>query len=214
MSTNVAYAAPRTRSTASPHGAPRPHIEIVSTRDQRRARPRTVYATLVIGGLFAVLLAQLLLSIGLSDGAYAIQSLQQKQRELGRTEQVLSEDLERLASPQNLAANAGAMGMVSNATPVYLRLSDSAVLGAPVTASADGSAPPLVGNVLLDDVKPAADQIAQANAAAAAAAGADAAEIADARSGAADSAAASVPSTDPAIAPLASGSSIPAPITR
>ncbi len=214
MSTNVAYAAPRTRSTASRPGTARPHIEIVSTRDQRRARPRTVYATLVIGGLFAVLLAQLLLSIGLSDGAYAIQSLQQKQRDLGRTQQVLSEDLERLSSPQNLAANAGAMGMVSNATPVYLRLSDAAVLGAPVAASADESAAPLVGNVLLDDVKPAADQIAKANVAAAAAAGASADEIAAVESGDADSAVVSVPSTDPSTAALASGSSIPAPITR
>ncbi|MFD3444968.1 hypothetical protein ACFDTO_10265 [Microbacteriaceae bacterium 4G12] len=214
MSTNAAYAAPRTRSTASRPGVARPHIEIVSTRDQRRARPRTVYATLVIGGLFAVLLSQLLLSIGLSDGAYAIQSLQQKQRDLGRTQQVLSEDLERLSSPQNLAANAGAMGMVSNATPVYLRLSDAAVLGAPVAASADESAEPLVGNVLLDDVKPAADQIAKANVAAAAAAGADADEIAAVQSGNADSGVLSVPSTNPSTAALASGSSIPAPITR
>lgn len=214
MSTNVAYAAPRTSSTAFRPGASRPHIEIVSTRDQRRARPKTVYAVLVIGALFAVLLAQLLLSIGLSDGAYAIQSLQQKQRDLGRTQQVLSEDLERLSSPQNLAANAGAMGMVSNATPVYLRLSDAAVLGAPVAATAEGSEAPLVGNVLLDDVKPAAAQIAQANTAAAAAAGADAEEIAAVGSGAADSAAARVPSTNPATTALASGSTIPAPITR
>jgi hypothetical protein len=214
MSTNAAFAAPRTRRTDSRPGASRPHIEIVSTRDQRRARPKTVYATIVIGGLFTVLLAQLLLSIGLSDGAYAIQSLQQKQRDLGRTQQVLSEDLERLSSPQNLAANAGAMGMVSNAAPVYLRLSDAAVLGAPVAATADDSTAGLVGNVLLDDVKPAAEQIAEANVAAAAAAGADPSEIAAVRSGDADSTIPSVPSRNPATAALASGSSIPAPITR
>jgi hypothetical protein len=214
MSTNVAFAAPRPSRTAFRPGASRPHIEIVSSRDQRRARPRTVYAILVIGALFSVLLAQLLLSIGLSDGAYAIQSLQQKQRDLGRTQQVLSEDLERLSSPQNLAANAGAMGMVSNATPVYLRLSDGAVLGAPVAASADESAAPLVGNVLLDDVKPAAAQIAAANASAAAAAGADAEEIAAAGTGAADSATARVPSPVSAATGITSGSSIPAPITR
>jgi hypothetical protein len=214
MSTNVAYAAPRTRWNDSRAGGSRSHIEIVSTRGQRRARPKTVYATIVIGGLFAVLVAQLLLSIGLSDGAYAIQSLQQKQRDLGRTQQVLSEDLERLSSPQNLAANAGAMGMVSNATPVYLRLSDAAVLGAPVAATADDSAAPLVGNVLLDDVKPAAQQIAQANVAAAAAAGADASEIAAVRSGDAVSTIPSVPSRDPSTTAVASGSSIPAPNTR
>jgi hypothetical protein len=156
MSGSVAHAVPRTRWIGARPGADREagrrHIEIVSTRDQRKARPRTVYAMLIVGGLFAVLLSQLLLSIGLSDGAYAIQGLQQQQRELGRTEQVLTEDLERLSSPQNLAANARAMGMVSNAAPVYLRLSDRAVLGAPVAASADAGAEPLVGNVLLSGV--------------------------------------------------------------
>jgi hypothetical protein len=106
------------------------------------------------------------------------------------------------------------MGMVSNATPVYLRLSDGAVLGAPVAASAEGSEAPLVGNVLLDDVKPAAAEIAKANAAAAAAAGADANEIAASGTATVDSPAARVPSTDPSTAALASGSSIPAPITR
>lgn len=168
MSGNVAHAVPRTRWIGARPGADqdagRRHIEIVSTRDQRKARPRTVYALLVVGGLFAVLLSQLMLSIGLSDGAYAIQGLQQQQRELSRTEQVLTEDLERLSSPQNLAANARAMGMVSNAAPVYLRLSDRAVLGAPVAATADAGAAPLVGNVLLSGVPIAAAGSATAGA--------------------------------------------------
>ncbi|WP_414172324.1 hypothetical protein [Clavibacter tessellarius] len=73
-----ATARPRIRPSAEP--ATR-HIEVVATRGQRRARPRTVYALIVVGGLFVLLLAQLLLSIGLSDGAYAIQSLQQQQKE-------------------------------------------------------------------------------------------------------------------------------------
>ncbi|WP_150306473.1 hypothetical protein [Planctomonas psychrotolerans] len=160
MSGNVAHAVPRTGWIGSRTDAVREqarrHIEIVSTRDQRKARPRTVYALLIVGALFAVLMSQLLLSIGLSDGAYAIQGLQQQQRELSRTQQVLTEDLERLSSPQNLAANAQALGMVSNAAPVYLRLSDRAVLGAPVAATADAGAAPLVGNVLLSGVAVAA----------------------------------------------------------
>jgi hypothetical protein len=47
----------------------------------------------------------------------------------------VSEDLNRVSSPQNLAANANALGMVSNSNPAYLRLSDGAVLGAPVPAN-------------------------------------------------------------------------------
>ena len=218
MSASVAHAEPRTRwigSRPAPADDERKHIEVVSTRGQRRARPRTVYATLVIGGLFGVLLCQLLLSIGLSDGAYAIQSLQQEQRELGRTEQVLTEDLERLSSPQNLAANARAMGMVSNAAPVYLRLSDGAVLGAPVAATADASAEPLVGNVLLSGVPVAAEEIAAANAAASAAAasapGVSAPEAAGTAAPAPAGAAASLPVD---AAPATPKTGLPTPITR
>lgn len=225
MSATVAHAEPRTRWTGSRPGfrpdderdQQRRHIEIVATRGQRRARPRTVYAVLVIGGLFTVLLAQLLLSIGLSDGAYAIQGLQQKQRELGRTEQVLTEDLERLSSPQNLAANARAMGMVSNAAPVYLRLSDGVVLGAPIAATADASAEPLVGNVLLAGVPVVAAQAAESAAAESAAAAAVAAAAAAAEDAAAGGTApqpGSVPLADAAPAPLSSETGLSAPITR
>src|SRR5690606_29758829 len=55
---------------------PAPYIEIAPSRDQRRARPRLAYAMVVVGGLFAVLVSQLLLSIALADGAYEIAALQ------------------------------------------------------------------------------------------------------------------------------------------
>ena len=139
--------------------APRPrHIEIVPARGQKRARPRAVYALVTVAGLFAILVAQLLLSIVVSEGAYQIAGLQQEQRELTRDQQVLSEELQVLESPQHLAANAEALGMVTNSGTAYLRLADGAVLGAPVAATAsngirlgpDGG--PLVPNELLDGV--------------------------------------------------------------
>ncbi|PJJ55099.1 hypothetical protein [Compostimonas suwonensis] len=120
-----------------------PHIEIVSTRGQRKARPRTIYAAIVIVGIIVIVIAQLLLSVGLSQGAYEISSLQESQKDLTRTASSISEDLDRVSSPQNLAANAEALGMVSNTSPVYLRLSDGAVLGVP--APAQGSAGSLIG---------------------------------------------------------------------
>ena len=86
------------------------HIEIVSTRHQRRARPRVVYALVAVVGLFIILMAQLLLSIWLSDGAYQISGLQQTQRDLSRDQQALSESLNTLRSPQNLAGRASARG--------------------------------------------------------------------------------------------------------
>jgi hypothetical protein len=146
-----ATARPRIRPSAEP--APR-HIEVVATRGQRRARPRTVYAVIVVGGLFVVLLAQLLLSIGLSDGAYAIQSLQQQQRELERTHQALTEDVDRLSSPQNLARNAQALGMVASASPSFLSL-DGSIQGTPQAkgeATTALTADTLIGNSLLSGV--------------------------------------------------------------
>ncbi|MEN0085291.1 MAG: hypothetical protein AAGC66_11040 [Leifsonia sp.] len=113
----------------------RNHLEVVPSRSQRRARPRALYAGIAVGTLLAIVVAQLLLSIGISQGAYQLNSLQAKQTQLQRSYQAVSEDLGRVSSPQNLAANANALGMVSNSSPAYLRLSDGAVLGAPVAAS-------------------------------------------------------------------------------
>ena len=112
------------------------HIEIVATRTQRRSRPRLVYAVVIVGGLLAVLVTQLLLSIALSDGAYQIANLQNQQRELVRDAETLYEQINVLQSPQNLAVSAVTLGMVSNSSTAFLRLSDGAVLGSASAASA------------------------------------------------------------------------------
>jgi hypothetical protein len=144
--------------------APRPaeeerpsHLEVVSTRSQRRARPRVVYAILAIGMLLGIVVAQLMLSIAVSQGAFQLNTLQSKQTQLQRSYQAASEDLNRLTSPQNLAANANALGMVSNSNPAYLRLSDGAILGAALPANGaagtvTGGQGNLVPNSLLDGV--------------------------------------------------------------
>ena len=126
----------------------RRHIEIVTSREQRRGRPKVMYAVTAVAGIGAIVVAQLLLSVGISQGAYTISTLQSQKVELGRTAASINEDLVRLSSPQSLAANAAALGMVTNANPVYLRLSDGAVLGAPAAAQEDG-ATALVPNSLL-----------------------------------------------------------------
>ena len=119
------------------------HLEVVATRSQRRSRPRAAYALIAVGVLLAIVVGQLLLSIALSQGAYQLSSLQGQQTRLERSVQAASEDLTRVSSPQNLAANANALGMVTDSDPVYLRLSDGAVLGAPRPAS--GSAGTVTG---------------------------------------------------------------------
>ena len=164
----VRVGAPR-RGPQAPAVAPQ-RFRVVTTRAQRRARPRVFYAVVTMSVIFGIIVAQLLLSVAVSSGAYEISGLQAQNRELDRTHQSVSQDLDRLASPQNLAANAEALGMVSNNTPVYLRLSDGAVLGSPVAASSDAGVTgggALVANALLANV-PLVTTVAAAAAAAAA----------------------------------------------
>ncbi|TXN30677.1 hypothetical protein [Lacisediminihabitans profunda] len=157
MTMNLALAQPElsmpARSPREVEEHPR-HIEIVTTRSQRRARPRVVYALVAVTGLFVILIAQLLLSIVLSQGSYDISALQATHKELSRDQQALSENLRVLESPQNLAGRAEQLGMVLNTSGYgWLRLSDGAVLAAPTaadaasTVGANGAA--LIPNVLL-----------------------------------------------------------------
>lgn len=133
--------------------APRRHLEVAADRAQRRARPRVLPAVVTIGGIGAILLAQLLLSIVLADGAYTIAGLQTQQRDLQRQEQALTEQLEVLSSTQNLIANAEHLGMVASGNPVFLDLSTGAVSGNPTPAggSLTGSSGNQIGNSLLTD---------------------------------------------------------------
>ncbi|HEY1105061.1 hypothetical protein MUN74_00395 [Agromyces endophyticus] len=119
----------------------------------RRAKPTLVYAIIAIAGVAAIVVAQLLLSIAITQGAYDIDHAQMQQTKLDRQEQQLREDLDRVQSPQYLAANAEALGMVPNANPVFLRLSDGKLSGDPVPAGTGAAASaPLVPNALIDGV--------------------------------------------------------------
>jgi hypothetical protein len=113
---------------------PRRHLDVAPTRASRRARPKVLPAIVTIAGIGVILLAQLLLSIVLADGAYTIAGLQTEQRDLERLEQSLTEDLEVLSSTQNLTANAENLGMVASGNPVFLDLSTGAVSGSPTAA--------------------------------------------------------------------------------
>lgn len=155
---------PRSESNPSPS-----HIEIVATRSQRRARPRLVAAIVTVGGLFLILIAQLLLTIATSEGAYEISSLQSKQAGLALDRQVLAEQMQVMGAPQHLAAEAQSMGMVTNSSSAaFLQLSDGSVHGSATAASAsavlrtaaDGG--PLIPDSLLAGVPLIAGQDASA----------------------------------------------------
>jgi len=147
---SVAVARPLRQPTLRPAATPRRHLEVVPTRAQRRARPRMLPALVTIGGIGVILVAQLLLSIVIADGAYQITSLQSAKHDAELQQHALSEQLDLLASPQHLAANAEALGMVASGSAVYLDARTGAVSGA---GSADGGSMlgsgDQVGNVLL-----------------------------------------------------------------
>jgi hypothetical protein len=147
MSAALAYGRPQRQPVRE---TPR-HIEIVTTRAQRRARPKSFYAVVTVASVFALFMGQLMLSILLSDGAYQISTLQAEQKQLARTEQALSEQLDLLASPQSLATRAESLGMVVGTnTPTFLQLASGTLIGTPVAATGShGASAGQVANFLL-----------------------------------------------------------------
>ena len=107
-------------------------------------------ALITIGGIGVILLAQLLLSIVIADGAYQITGLQSAKHDAVLQQHALSEQLDLLASPQHLAANAEALGMVASGSAVYLDAKTGAVTGSGSAAGGSmlGSGDQ-VGNALL-----------------------------------------------------------------
>ena len=119
-------------------------------RRKKQKSPLTAALT-AVGIILAILAAQLGLSIALSQGAYEKRALEIEKRDLGRVERLLSQNVDKLSSPQNLAENAAGLGMVQNVQPATLRLSDGAILGS-LESVATEAPPNLVPNSTLVDM--------------------------------------------------------------
>lgn len=118
---------PASRSTQVPTRAR--HLRPVGeTRSARR--PRVVYALAAVGAVLAIVLAQVGLTMATTADSYRLRTLNSASQELMLQKQALFEVVTGLSSPQYLAANASALGMVIGAAPTYLRLSDGKVVGA------------------------------------------------------------------------------------
>lgn len=221
MSTTTAALRLPARPAPAPEEAPRRHVEIVPSRDQRRARPRVAHALMAVAGVFAIIGAQLGLSIALSAGAYQIGDLQDRQRELQRVEESLDELLQVYSSTQHLATNATALGMVPGGSQYYLDLVSGAAVAAPGMPNpfGCGSGCTLVPNALstalpLATAGAGAKVIGRAPAAAPATGVAVPVVVGDpAATPVEGEAAAPVADPVPSDAPPASGS-IPGPVTR
>ena len=116
----------------APHRAP----EVTPVRGLRalerplpRRRPRLLYGIIAVAGAVLIAAAQMGLSIMTTQSSYELSALSSQQRGLDYQKQMLTDSLAGLSSPQYLAANAAALGMVTGQAPTYLRLSDSAIVG-------------------------------------------------------------------------------------
>jgi hypothetical protein len=83
-------------------------------------------------GVFALVL--LVLNTSLAQGAFELGALTKTQGALAVQEQHLLQQVALSESPDALQVRASALGMVPVAAPVFLRLSDGAVLGTPTAA--------------------------------------------------------------------------------
>lgn len=137
-----------------PTTRPARRLEAVPAPAPRR-RPRLLYGVIAVAGAVTIGAAQMGLSILTTQGSYEVSQLTREQRDLTYQKQILTDDVAGLNSPQYLAANASALGMVIAESPNYLRLSDGAVLGAGAAAlggsTIDALGRPAVPNALIAD---------------------------------------------------------------
>lgn len=122
----------------------------------RARRPRLLYGVIAVCGAVAIGAAQMGLSILTTQSSYELAALSSEQRDLDWQKQMLADEVAGLSSPQYLAANASALGMVTGQTPNYLRLSDGEIIGAGEAASGSSAVNALnkaaVGNALIAGV--------------------------------------------------------------
>lgn len=139
-------------SNALPSRAPqtpaRPHLRPVTAPAPGARRSPILGAVISVGVILGIFAMQLALSIFVSEGAYETRALEIEKRDLARVERVLAQNLDKLASPQNLADNAVGLGMVQNVHPATLRLSDGTIQGTLETATREAS-DNLVPNAML-----------------------------------------------------------------
>jgi hypothetical protein len=147
-------AAPSRAADPARTGAPSRRLRVVEEPSRRR-RPKLIYGVVALVGALTIGAAQMALSIMTTQTSYELSTLTQEARQLTFQKQILYDDVAGLSSPQYLAANASALGMVIAESPSYLRLSDGALLGAGQAAlgasSVDAIGRATVPNALITD---------------------------------------------------------------
>ncbi|MET4100505.1 hypothetical protein ABIB37_002742 [Agrococcus sp. UYP10] len=106
------------------------HLRALPAIAPRRA-PRLVHGIVGLVGLAGIIVAQLGLSVVISEGAYQLSALQGESTALARTEQTLAEEIAVLSSPQHVAVAADELGMLAGQPSQFLTLGGAVTAGGP-----------------------------------------------------------------------------------
>lgn len=101
----------------------------------RRADARVPFVVLVSLLLLGGVVGLLMFNTSMQQAAFTATRLEGQAAALSTREQTLRMELDVLRDPQRLAEQAQRLGMVPAAYPVFLRLSDGAILGTPAPAT-------------------------------------------------------------------------------
>jgi hypothetical protein len=97
----------------------------------RLVAPRAPFAVLLLLLLAGALLTALLVNTQLAQDAFRLSDLTKRGTALVQREEVLQGHVEAAEAPTELARRAADLGMVPYRNPLFLRLPDGAILGAP-----------------------------------------------------------------------------------
>ncbi|UNK44702.1 hypothetical protein [Arthrobacter sulfonylureivorans] len=134
-------AAPAGRPGASPRQAPR--RTPLSVVPNGPARKRVPFALFCFTVLVLALGSVLVLNISVSSGQYKLVELRNEQVSLAQANEKLTQQLENNQAPQNLAAKAADLGMVTSPSVGSIDLGSQKVAGKPKAAE-PGAAPELL----------------------------------------------------------------------
>ena len=113
---------------------------MLSANEAKRLRPGLFTGLLLVMGIVLVQLIQLGLNMALTQDAYYLSKLASEKRQLATEVQIIQEQVDSLASPQNLADAANQLGMVANPSSVLIDIVNDKIYGAPKPAQAQSGA--------------------------------------------------------------------------